>query len=132
MNKEIKFRIWIESEKRFDYISLNQLLYEDGYYYEHDGTIRNYPVMRYICLEDKNEKDIYEGDYVMVDGFRYEVKFGEHVVDWHTVIDDGEISTVGFYLADILGYPHCFSVNIVDSVKEVVGNIYENSGLLIS
>ncbi|MCW1061868.1 YopX family protein [Streptococcus anginosus] len=80
-------------------------------------------LMQSTGLEDKNGKEIFEGDVVVMDGWRRQVvTFGTQEVEE----DFGSVRIYrGFNLYLGGGYP-----NAVMSTFEVVGNIYENPELV--
>lgn len=80
-------------------------------------------LMQSTGLEDKNGKEIFEGDVVVMDGRRRQVvTFGTQEVEE----DFGSVRIYrGFNLYLGGGYP-----NAVMSTFEVVGNIYENPELV--
>lgn len=127
MNREIKFRGWSEKEK---YMS------EDpGSANDYDGindTVRNvgrdYILMQYTGLKDKNGKEIYEGDIVKYD-------FGNPL---NKSIPNPKVREVGFtdghfcLLRDDFHYQQEINTSLSRKSEycEVMGNIYENSNLL--
>ncbi|MCW1021089.1 YopX family protein [Streptococcus anginosus] len=80
-------------------------------------------LMQSTGLKDKNGKEIFEGDVVVMDGWRRQVvTFGTQEVEE----DFGSVRIYrGFNLYLGGGYP-----NAVMSTFEVVGNIYENPELV--
>ena len=112
--RDIKFRAWDKQAKswRFNSKTINDLC--SGDVNNHAMWI-NLELMQYTGLEDKNGKEIYEGDIVEEPGNRYEVVYHAD----------------GFYMRNMYepdnmliqlrhGYLHC----------EVIGNIHENKELL--
>lgn len=83
----------------------------------------NFILMQSTGLKDKNGKEIFEGDVVVMDGWRRQVvTFGTQEVEE----DFGSVRIYrGFNLYLGGGYP-----NAVMSTFEVVGNIYENPELV--
>ena len=122
MSREIKFRAWVKKEKEMtkvlaletkDYATLN-VLYNDN----SKCTLGMFAVeiMQYTGLKDKNGKEIYEGDIVILNDAEEEnrcvvkYKYGSYI------LVDGD-------LREDLS-------NVEDKFLEVVGNIYENKNLL--
>ena len=123
MSREIKFRAWDIADKRMMYRGV----FDRNWY----GTPKNdengcncirgitpedrsiIKLMQYIGLKDKNGVEIYEGDIVEFDKFHKKlIKFEEY--------RDCECSFTGY---DIIAE---------ESAKcTVIGNIYENSDMLI-
>ena len=106
MNREIKFRFWIEHSKFMtEPITLDKI-------FDYQDQVLNNITMRFIDQKDKHNKEIYEGDILR----NPEGKKG--VVEFF----DGSfcLKSNGFY---VLNYG--FLKN-----KEVIGNIYENPELL--
>lgn len=63
--REIKFRVWNLDRKEwadFGYLDMNGNFIQEGLEYHN----YNYKVMQYTGLKDKNGKEIYEGDVVMI------------------------------------------------------------------
>lgn len=118
MTREIKFRAW---EKPSTEVGFEGKMHYgiDEYFHKWHGH-KDYEVMQFTGLLDKNGKEIYEGDVI---DFEYrsglwEVKFGEQEIshDW---------IGIGFFLSQEN------NVNgIYNKCGEVIGNIYENPNLL--
>lgn len=147
MNREIKFRIWDNEDKK--YLSLQDYQELGAIEVENDGTLTLSPRFRFLTsmmimperfvpqqytgLKDKNGVDIYEGDIVKYHHQTFFKKKGERVYDFKNekcyVVWD--IENAGFCLSkskdkitdktfvDLL-------YMMEDEHMEVIGNIYEN------
>ncbi len=123
--RENKFRALQREKKRWlDSVSI----YSDGSWMgsmiENEGEISGYgeeecDLTFYTGLKDKNGKEIYEGDILVIDYGRGKT-IGQ--VEW---MDD--IST--YAIAKVDG-GHSFSLQHSRRSDEVIGNIYENPELL--
>ncbi len=126
--REIKFRAWDKEENiMLNVVRLDFMRYVDGREnkncegYFGDNQRRwfdrnNVELMQYTGLLDKNDKEIYEGDIVKVDGFQPE--------NYEVVFNRG-----GFCLK--FGEESNFYPDIKYAEKsEIIGNIYENPDLL--
>ena len=131
MSREIKFRVFVD----------NEMLYQDKYdeygdnltsidickktititeFYDYEDVHRfedeEVKLMQYTGVKDKNGKEIYEGDIVILNDTEEEnrcvvkYKYGSYI------LVDGD-------LRENLS-------NVEDKFLEVVGNIYENKNLL--
>lgn len=126
--REIKFRVWDKTFKMMlspelvdiDFnegkieVTTDTLRYEEVY----TDEIKDFVLMQYTNLKDKNEKEIYEGDILKV-----KVEDGE--INLYVKYNEGEYRVANEEKwVDCLGdYMYCYDV-------EVVGNIYENKDLL--
>jgi uncharacterized phage protein (TIGR01671 family) len=120
MNREIKFRIWNDYDKKM--IHWNELLEKN---LANIFTIPSYDkwLMQYTELHDKNEKEIYEGDIVYC-----QTKYGKAKAIIKFI--DGKFVA---YWDSILTHPqngHCIACYEINKRFEVIGNIYDNPELL--
>lgn len=126
--REIKFRAWDKEQNcMLSSKATGLIIHFDGTVnaYDSEGTligtefINELEVMQYTGLKDKYGKDIYEGDII-----RYE----------HSAV--GSIVRVVQYKYGMYGVEGNVKgtqipfANILDSTREVIGNIYENPELL--
>lgn len=117
--REIKFRAWV-NDHWVDWIPTCKTLgaYNasvidtDGYTFEEDNP---FIVEQYTGLEDKNGKEIYEGDILQIDDHI----LGDFVVVWHNF---------GWKIKRSVGY-ESLSVHKSEDCT-VIGNIHENPELL--
>lgn len=113
--REIKFRTW-DKEDGFVYSDKTNCCHFDAVCYDNEN------IMQYTGLVDKNNKEIYEGDIIKLDGvcgddgiyqIYYEEDFAGFAITKH--IDKSSSESFGYGESH-----HC----------EVIGNIYENPELL--
>lgn len=125
MKREIKFRAWAEVGKTMlsndDCIS-NGFCPTSTKEVGKEG-IATFPLvwMQFTGLHDKNGKEIYEGDIVIVD------IDGDRTI--HSVVWYGE-TYPAFELSDWDSETNGLSEVLNAGTIEVIGNIYENSELL--
>lgn len=117
MNREIKFRIWNDYDKKMIY--WNELLKNK---LANIFTIPSYNkwLMQYTGLHDKNGKEIYEGD--IVQGLFADQE--EPEIKGQVVYSDGQAS----YIV-IASNNDEWGLGYLDNL-EVIGNIYDNPELL--
>ena len=131
MNREIKFRAWDFGNKRMvlgeaiGFTFITNTVFQDG---DISATgeilltekVKLSELMQYTGLKDKNGKEIYEGDVVIVPNFNYEPDNGQNPK----------------YLLPIGYQPTGFTVGkdwmseLSSDDYEIIGNIYENPDLL--
>ncbi len=117
--REIKFRAWDNKKECFtDYQIMDNFIL---FFEKHNGCWlsnkeNRFELMQYTGLNDKNGKEIYEGDIIEVDGYGnkeiYTVsyRYGRYVLETKDLVE-------GF-------------LDVDDDFLEVVGNIYEHPKLL--
>lgn len=123
--REIKFRAWDKENKKMMKVSSISLENKEiavkdfGTY--HFFRIKDIELMQYIGLKDKNNKEIYEGDIVLVkpggtSTYKTVVKFKE-----------------GAFIASLIDgedYIYIFNRGFDSNDFEIIGNIYKNKKLL--
>ena len=122
--RKIKFRAWDkENEKMMKVSSLHlenkEISVKENVTFH---LFRMQDLMQYTGLKDKNGKEIYEGDIVLI-------KLDE-TSTWHKTV-------VGFkkgaFIADLIDkedYVYIFHHGFTGDDFEIIGNIYENKNLL--
>jgi len=59
MSRELKFRVYIKETSKYVYFSLGDFNYSDRYLHQSD-----IPIEQFTGIYDKNNKPIYEGDFI--------------------------------------------------------------------
>lgn len=124
MNREIKFKAWNIKEKvmidlyKATPLALDANLNMDGIFIPFS---ERFIVMQYIGLKDKNGVEIYEGDFI-TDG----TKLNNKTYFWTVVYCIDRFCTI-----DYKNRKRPFSITkSFWERSEIIGNIYENPGLL--
>ena len=115
MNREIKFRAWNRDDDKMEYplviscdtdgIMQPLIKCSDG-----NRAYKDYPLMQYTGLKDRNGKEIYEHDLVTQGGQTLFVSFSNGAFRFVNELQRWE-------------------QNIDTTVMQVIGNIYENPEL---
>ena len=124
--RKIKFRAWDkENEKMMKVSSISlenkEIAVKDFGTY-HFFRIKDIELMQYIGLKDKNDKEIYEGDIVLV-------KLGGTSTWYKTVVKFKK----GAFIASLIDgedYIYIFNRGFDSNDFEIIGNIYKNKNLL--
>lgn len=124
VNREIKFRFWDTTEKRFINlcrIDENGKVREGNHYYD------DVHPQQYTGLKDKDDREIYEGDIISCDEY-----MGNGMKDYHrpitVVIFDGCSWSYSLDKTRNWKNPHQI-LRYARNIK-VIGNIYQNPELL--
>jgi hypothetical protein len=119
MNKSIKFRLWNGHSMEYNVLAgASGIFYVEGLGSKDWVTVVNFsentPVMQFTGLLDKNGKEIYEGDIILITGRKTYVFFR-----------NGSF----MYWIDSQSYLELSQSYSLDDIK-VIGNIYQNPELL--
>lgn len=121
MNREIKFRIWDIENKEM--LKVQELDFEPTFY---GGRIAIRPdqhndyfdtedmiLMQYTGLDDKNGKEIYEGDIVKYENMTGKIMFFN-----------------GSFIMSNFEETEEWELGVINEELEIMGNIYDNPELL--
>lgn len=136
MNRDIKFRLWSKIGKKFietDNPDLDFVINNNGYLYSIEnfyGEIYILPqmdieVLQFTGLQDRNGKEIYEGD-ILKYNFPYDGRL-KHVSSVKFLETEASFGIKDRYENEIPLYRIA-----TNNYFEVIGNIYENEELLKS
>ena len=117
--REIKFRAWDVKRTEIIYFDLDLCNEESRAWW--NEQIKGNPVMQYTGLNDRNGKEIYDGDIVVARIYRDENEVGYVQacrVDWDK--ENAMFTLYGWYGQSLKHF---------NKIK-VIGNVYENPELL--
>lgn len=123
MDREIKFDIifWDgENPETIEHLTLQEAVREDLVKFRENNIIsfdKSVIIRQYTGLKDRNGKEIYEGDVVEWDSFRFEIVW------------DQEMAQLKHKRIDPNGHDDYFELGN-NEAQEVIGNIHENPELL--
>jgi uncharacterized phage protein (TIGR01671 family) len=123
MNREIKFRVWYPNESKFYYFDLRSISGILG----KDAFDEPYTVHQSSGMKDIHGKEIWEGDILFC---------SKHLLE-HRPVVWMKFNVAGFGVEESKkeenqGYFNILSaMNVKQWGLEVVGNIFENPGLLL-
>jgi len=125
--RDIKFRAFYKEENRIIYNIQNSYDYNTNNDCKGDNELcfgdylnnERYEIMQYTGFKDKNNKEIYEGDILLVANGSIcgEILFSKRVVKW---VEENR----GY---NIFNFDNAYKPT---HYYEVIGNIYENRDLL--
>ncbi|MDU2085986.1 YopX family protein [Clostridium perfringens] len=123
MNRDIKFRVWSEKNKKM--LEVQKHSFKTGLSMPYGSNMECYfgNLMRYTGLKDISEKEIYEGDIVsFYNDEEYKFKSTNALVIYDSAVFMLEHKKLG---EEYLG-----EMDIENMCIKIIGNIYENPELL--
>ena len=124
--REIKFRAWDKETKEMQ--TPFDLSSNPKYWCK---KLKDFPLMQYTGLKDKNGKEIYEGDIIGDTEDWSIVIWCDKCIGWQLAWYDIDIDKKTCHMCDgDFDITETFENNIADNDEEVIGNIYENPELL--
>ncbi len=146
MNRQIKFRAWVEEERRYQHGMhdwqdiINTIDLECGYrkslfHLGNDSSVENVILMQYTGLKDKNGKEEYHNDLVRYEGksfrgkdqgFIAEIKWDDEQANFYLELKKhwGDFNPASSSLKNRM------AIHVWNKDLEIIGNIYENPELL--
>lgn len=125
-NREIKFRAWNGLEMLYNFQKSDKFVAIMQDVDEWEG----WSLMQYTGLKDKNGKEIYEGDVVVLDNEKCVIYYEPRRCAFSTcplvLFDDGKLPILGLTKRIM----NTLLLKDTNRYYEVVGNIYENLKLL--
>ena len=120
--RTLKFRMYDEKYRTW-FRGLGPLMYADN-----PLVKQGYTIQQYIGLQDKNGKDIYEGDYINFSTDCSHPLGDKDIIDWKNQVVHYDEALAGFFF----GYKYEFQImdNVMPETLEVVGNIFDNPELI--
>lgn len=119
MNREIKFRVWSEKNKKM--LEVQKHSFKTGLSMPYGSNMERYfgMLMQYTGLKDKNGIEVYEDDII---------QYSHKAVG--TILRKVRMKYGMWGIEGIVKGTQIPFANILESEYEVVGNIYENPELL--
>lgn len=123
MNREIKFRVWSEKNKKMLEIQKHSFKTGKSMPYGYNIAYDFGELMQYTGLKDENGKEIYEGDILSIKIYSRD----KIIVQCKALVEfkDGCFGVIWGYDKSFLSLKSFFNTKF-----EVVGNKYENPEIL--